>query len=51
MAGLTMELWANANDTTQGYVSNLLAGRRSNDALERKIERFTERHLKNIEAA
>ncbi len=45
MAEMTMAAWAEAEGTTQGYVSNLLAGRRTNDALNRKIDRFTERHV------
>lgn len=46
-----MEQWADSNGTGQGYVSNLLVGRRSNATLERKIERFIEKHLSNINAA
>jgi hypothetical protein len=40
-----MDQWAQKEGTTQGYVSNLLVGRRSNEALERKIDAFAAKHL------
>ncbi len=45
IAGLTMEEWAESEGSTQGYVSNLLSGRRTSDALNRRIDAFAERHL------
>jgi len=45
IANLTMSEWAASEGTTQGYVSNLLSGRRVSDVLNKKIDAFTAKHL------
>lgn len=45
IAGLTMSDWAAREGVTQGYVSNLLAGRRTHEVLNKRIDHFTEKHL------
>lgn len=46
LTGMTMSEWAEAEGTVQGYVSNLLAGRRVNESLNKKIDAFTQKHLR-----
>lgn len=48
LACLTMEQWAKREGVTQGYVSNVLSGRRTNDLLDKKIAAFTEKQLRNV---
>lgn len=43
-----MDQWARKEGSTQGYVSNLLVGRRHDAALLRKIDAFAEKHLKAV---
>lgn len=45
LAGLTMDQWARKHGSTQGYVSNLLVGRRENPKLLAKADAFAERYL------
>lgn len=42
---MTMAEWAGREGVTQGYVSNLLSGRRENELLDRKIDAFAVKHL------
>jgi hypothetical protein len=50
IAGITMSQWATKEGVTQGYVSNLLAGRRTHDVLNKKIDDFTEKHVGKVAA-
>lgn len=40
LADLTMVEWCKRERTSQGFVSNLLARRRENEAMNRKIDAF-----------
>lgn len=53
IAGITMDEWATSQrpKVAQGYVSNVLTGRRSNPDLERKIDAFAAKHLERTVAA
>lgn len=42
---MTMDDWAKKHGSTQGYVSNLLAGRKSNEGLLKKVDAFAAKHL------
>lgn len=46
IAGMTMSEWAAGHGVTQGYVSNLLAGHRTHEELNKKIDAFTQKTLK-----
>lgn len=46
IAGMTMSQWAVKHGVTQGYVSNLLAGRRVQEELNKEIDAFTQKYLK-----
>jgi len=48
VAGTTMEAWALKERLTQSHVSNVLAGRRSNPEIARKIDAFIKKHLKHL---
>ena len=48
IAGTTMDAWATDHQTSQGYVSNLLSGKRTNPELVKKIDAFAEKHLKAV---
>lgn len=45
LADTTMVEWCKAAGTSQGFVSNLLARRRSNEAMNRRIDAFIAKHL------
>lgn len=45
LAGMTMVEWCKREGTSQGFVSNLLARRRDNEALNRRIDAFITRQF------
>lgn len=48
IAGTTMTAWAAEQGVTQGYVSNVLAGRHISKSMSEKIAAFTEEQLGKV---
>jgi hypothetical protein len=48
IAGITMSQWADDQGVTQGYVSNVLAGRHISKSMSEKIAAFTEQQLGKV---
>jgi hypothetical protein len=48
IAGMTMSQWAAGQNVTQGYVSNVLAGRHISHRLDAEIAAFSDKHLRNV---
>jgi hypothetical protein len=48
LAGMTQESWAESENYTPGYLSNVLSGRFESMTLWDKIDDFTKKHLKSV---
>lgn len=45
IAGMTAEQWGQKEGVTSGHLSMILAGKRTNEDIEARIEAFTTKHL------